>query len=183
MSTWVYPRSNNLLTLSQAAIVTTARHLCTKLNSVYNLYTFLYRFLGHLRVYTWVFLYPSVARYPLATFGSKKQPPVWYLKARAPVWYLKARTPPLPVLTGLHLGLPLPPSGVVPLWPLSSLGNSPQSGISKPEPPVWYLKARAPPLSCLLLGLPLLPHGVVQETAPSLVSQSQSPHCRVSLSL
>ena len=96
----------------------------------------------------------------LATFGSKKQPPVWYLKARAPVWYLKARTPPLPVLTGLHLGLPLPPSGVVPLWPLSSLGNSPQSGISKPEPPVWYLKARAPPLSCLLLGLPLLPRGV-----------------------
>ena len=131
MSTWVYPRSNNLLTLSQAAIVTTARHLCTKLNSVYNLYTFLYRFLGHLRVYTWVFLYPSVARYPLATFGSKKQPPVWYLKARAPVWYLKARAPPLPVFCWVSL-----PS---PVW------SSPQSGISKPEPQVWYLKARTPP--------------------------------------
>ena len=63
--------------------------------------------------------------------------------------------------TGLHLGLPLPPRGAVPLWPLSGLGNSPQSGISKPEPPVWYLKARAPPLSGLLLGLPLLPRGVV----------------------
>ena len=109
----------------------------------------------------------------LATFGSRKQPPVWYLKARAPSLVSQSQSPPT---FGSTAGSPSPS-------PWCGLGNSPQSGISKPEPPVWYLKARAPPLSCLLLGLPLLPHGVVQETAPSLVSQSQSPHCRVSLSL
>ena len=147
MSTWVYPRSNNLLTLSQAAIVTTARHLCTKLNSVYNLYTFLYRFLGHLRVYTWVFLYPSVARYPSSYLRVQETAPSLVSQSQSPSLVSQSQSPPS---SGLLLGLP-----PFPAW------SSPQSGISKPEPQVWYLKARTSPLSGLLLSLPLLLCGVV----------------------
>ena len=126
---------------------------------------------------TWVFLYPSVARYPssylrvqetapslvsqsqspslvsqsqnpptsstygstpgspstsqwrgtsLATFESRKQPPVWYLKARAPSLVSQSQSPPTFVSTA---GSPSPS-------PWCGPGNSPQSGISKPEPPL-----------------------------------------------
>ena len=69
MSTWVYPHSNNLLTLSQAAIVTTARHLCTSENSVDNFYALSYQPPNYLRVYSVVFLYPSAVRWVSLSFS------------------------------------------------------------------------------------------------------------------
>ena len=191
-----------MLTLSQAVIVTTARHLCTSEISVYNCYIFFYLSPNYLRVYSVVLIYSSAVRYSSCHLRVQETAPSLVSQSQSPQSSISKLEPPHSLsFAGFP---PLPWCGQVPS--LVSQSQSPSHPLvchwvylffsvvwcglvpslvsQSQKPQVWYLKARAPPTlwsptgstsSSLWRGVVLSPVWYRKARAPSLVSQSQSP--------